>query len=55
MAVSAVLKVVSALGLGELVEDAPAEFPEFVDGSFGAVAEQLLEFRKRQLDGVQVR
>jgi hypothetical protein len=54
VAVSAVLKVVSALGFGELVEDAAAEFPELVDSPFGSVAEQLLELGKRQFDRVQV-
>ena len=49
------LKIVSALGFRELVEDAAAEFPEFVDGPFSAVAEQLLELGKSQLDRVQVR
>ena len=47
-------KIVSALGLRELVEDAAAEFPEFVDGPFGSVAEQFLELGERQFDGIQV-
>jgi len=50
-----VLKVVSALGFRELVEDAAAEFPEFVDGPFGSISEQLLELGERQLDRIQVR
>jgi len=50
-----VLEVISALGFRELIEDAAAETPEFVDGPFRAVAEQLLELGKRQFDGIQVR
>ncbi len=48
-------EVVSALGFGELVEDGATEFPEFVDGSFRAVAEQFLELGERQLDRIQIR
>jgi len=50
-----VLEIISALRFRELIEDAAAETPEFVDGPFRAVAEQLLELRKRQFDGIQVR
>jgi hypothetical protein len=54
MAVAAVLKVVSALGFRELVEDASAKFPQLVNGPCGSVAEQLLQLGERQLDRVQV-
>jgi hypothetical protein len=54
MAVAAVLKIVSALGFRELVEDAAAEFPEIVDGSCGSVSEQLLQLGKCQLNRVQI-
>jgi hypothetical protein len=42
VAVAAVFEVVSALGFGEQFEDTAVEFLEFVDGSFRAVAGQLL-------------
>src|SRR5436189_6355823 len=47
-------EVAAAFGFGELFEDAATECPELVDGALRAVAEQFLQFRKRQLDGVQV-
>jgi len=54
VAVAAVFEVISALGFGELVEDATAEFPELIDGSFRSIAEELLEFGGSQLDGIQI-
>jgi hypothetical protein len=49
-----VLKIISALRFGELVEDGAAEFPKFIDGPFGSVTEQLLKLRKRQFDWIKV-
>jgi hypothetical protein len=49
-----VLEVVSALEFGELIEDGTTELPEFVDRPFRSVSKQLLEFRKCQLDRIQV-
>ena len=48
------MKVISALGFCELVEDAAAEFPELVDSPCSPVAEQFLELGERQLDRIQV-
>src|SRR5262245_4294527 len=48
------LKVVAALLLSELVEDAAEELPKLVHGSLRAITQELLQFRERQLDGIQV-
>jgi len=55
MAVAAVLKIVSALGFRELVEDAAAEFPELIDGPCGSITEQFLQLGECQFDRVQIR
>ena len=39
MAVATVLEIISALGLGELVEDAAAEFPELINGPSSSIAD----------------
>ena len=44
------MEVVSAFGFGELIEEAAAKLPEFVDGAFGTVAQQLLKFRGASRD-----
>ncbi len=48
------LEIVSAFGLGKFVEDSSAEIPELIDGPFRSVAEQLLQFGKRQLNRIQI-
>ena len=47
-------EVVSTFVSGEVVEDASAEIPELVDRASGTIAEQLLELRERQFDGIQI-
>ena len=47
VAVAAVFEVVAAFFICELVEDAATETPEGINGAFGSVSQQLLEFRKR--------
>lgn len=54
IAVAAVLEVVAAFAFGEQVEDLATEFPEFVGGALGAVAEQFLELAKCQFDRIEV-
>ena len=47
-------EIIPALGFGELVEDSATEFPQFINRSFRSVAQELLQLREGQFDGIQI-